>query len=199
MNHANETSLRPSAYVPLRLTGSSIAAKVLLVALGTGFLAASSWVQVPMFPVPMTMQTFAVLMVGALCGWRLGAVTVVAWLAEAFFGLPVLSEGKFGPAVFMGTTAGYLAAFPMMAIMVGWLAERGWTARFVPALGTLLLAEIVCFAMGLGWLAHMIGGAKAIEFGLLPFVYGEVVKWVLAAVAIEAARRTLSRGSTHRQ
>jgi biotin transport system substrate-specific component len=197
MSLLNETS-RPQAYVPLQLTGRSVALKALVVVLGTGFLAASSWVQVPMFPVPMTMQTFAVLMVGALCGWRLGTATVLAWLAEAYFGLPVLSEGKFGPAVFVGTTGGYLAAFPVMAAVVGWLAERGWTARFPSTLATLLLGEVICFAMGIAWLAHMIGGAKAIEFGLMPFVYGEVVKWVLAAVAIEAARRAMQTHSSRR-
>jgi biotin transport system substrate-specific component len=198
MDHLNETSLQRMAYVPLQLTGRPIALKAMVVVLGTCFLTASSWVQVPMFPVPMTMQTFAVLMVGALCGWRLGAVTVLAWLAEAFFGLPVLSEGAFGPAVFVGTTGGYLAAFPIMAAVVGWLAERGWTVHFPTTLATLLLGEVICFALGLGWLAHMIGGAKAIEFGLMPFVYGEVVKWVLAAVAIEAARRAMQTRSSRR-
>jgi biotin transport system substrate-specific component len=191
MSQLNETGLQRMAYVPLQLTGRSVALKALVVVLGTGFLTAASWVQVPMYPVPMTMQTFAVLMIGALCGWRLGAVTVLAWLAEAFFGLPVLSEGKFGPAVFIGTTGGYLAAFPVMAAVVGWLAERGWTARLSTSLATLMLGEVICFAMGIGWLASIIGGEKAIEFGLLPFVYGELVKWVLAAVAIEAARRTM--------
>jgi biotin transport system substrate-specific component len=198
MSQINENSLQRMAYVPLQLTGRSLATKALVVVLGTCFLTASSWVQVPMYPVPMTMQTFAVLMVGALCGWRLGAVTVLAWLAEAFFGLPVLSEGKFGPAVFIGTTGGYIAAFPVMAIIVGWLAERGWTARFSTSLASLLLAEIVCFAMGLGWLSTFVGG-KAVEYGFMPFVYGEVVKWVLAAVAIEAARRATQSRSSHRQ
>src|SRR3954466_14681951 len=116
------------AYVPLKLAGRPIALKALVLALGVAFLTASSWVQVPMWPVPMTMQTFAVLMVGALCGWRLGLATVVAWLALGLFA-PVLSEGKFGPAVFIGTTGGYMAAFAIMSVFIGSMAERGWTAR----------------------------------------------------------------------
>lgn len=153
---------------------------------GSLLLTLSAKVQVPFWPVPMTMQTFAVLMMGALCGWRLGLATVIAWLALAA-GLPVLSE--FKTLALATNTAGYLAAFPLMAAFVGWAAERGWTSRTATAFGTLLVAEAICFTLGLGWLSSLIGVDKAIQFGFLPFALGDLVKTLLATAVITAARR----------
>ena len=178
------------AYVPLRFAGRPIASKAVVLVLGVAFLTASSCIQVPMYPVPMTMQTFAVLMVGALCGSRLGLATVIAWLGLALFA-PVLSEGKFGPAVFIGATGGYLAAFPLMALFVGWMAERGWTSRTIPAFLTLLAAEVLCFAMGVAWLSTFVGPDKAIAFGLVPFALGDLVKTMLATAILTASRRAV--------
>jgi biotin transport system substrate-specific component len=177
-----------NAYVPLRLAGRPLALKAAVLVLGVAFLTAASWVQVPMWPVPMTMQTFAVLMVGALCGWRLGAATVVAWLALSV-AFPLLSEFKTLPMVV--TTSGYLAAFIVMAVFVGAMAERGWTARPIPAFLVLLVAEAICFAMGVGYLGSVIGYDKAVAFGLMPFIVGDLVKTVLAVVLLTAFRRTL--------
>ena len=179
------------AYVPLRLSGKPIVLKAVVVALGVGFLTASSLVQVPMIPVPMTMQTFAVLMVGALCGWRLSAVTVIAWLALAMLNVPVLSEGKAGLAVFAGTTGGYLAAFPIMSLFIGWMAERGWTSRPVPAFLTLLIAEAICFTLGVAWLSSIIGFSSAVWYGFVLFAFGDLLKTLLAVALLTASRRAL--------
>ena len=184
-----ETQTTPAtAYVPLRLAGRPIAQKAIVLVLGIAFLTASSWVQVPFWPVPMTMQTFAVLMVGALCGWRLGVATVAAWLALSV-GFPLLSEFKTLPMVI--TTSGYLAAFVIMAGFVGYMAERGWTARVVPAFLVLLVAEVICFALGVAYLGAVIGYDKAVEFGLMPFILGDLVKTVLAALLLTVFRRML--------
>jgi biotin transport system substrate-specific component len=180
-----------SAYVPLRLAGRPLAIKAVVVVLGVAFLTASSYVQVPMYPVPMTMQTFAVLAVGAFCGWRLGLATIVAWLALAALGIPVLSEGKAGLAVFLGATGGYMAAFPLMAIFIGWMAERGWTSRTVPAFLTLLAADVLCFALGVAWLGTIVGFDKAIEYGLVPFALGDLVKVALATAILAGSRRMI--------
>jgi biotin transport system substrate-specific component len=186
-------SIAPShAFVPLRLAGRPLALKALVLVLGVAFLTASSWVQVPMYPVPMTMQTFAVLMVGAVCGWRLGLATVIAWLALALE-LPVLSEGKFGPAAFIGTTGGYIVAFPIMAIAMGYAAERGWTARPVTAFLTLFAADAFCFALGVAWLSTFVGLEKAIAYGFSPFALGDLVKIVLATAVLEGSRRALPK------
>lgn len=176
-----------SAYVPLRLAGRPLALKALVLVLGIAFLTASSWVQVPMWPVPMTMQTFAVLMVGALCGWRVGIATVVAWLALSIE-FPLLSE--FKTLAMVATTSGYLAAFVIMAGFIGLMAERGWTARPISAFITLLIAEVICFALGVAWLSTIIGFDKAIEFGLMPFVLGDLLKTVLATAILTALHRT---------
>jgi biotin transport system substrate-specific component len=180
-----------AAYVPLRLAGRPLALKAVVLVLGVAFLTASSYVQVPMYPVPMTMQTFAVLAVGAFCGWRLGLATIIAWLALAMLNIPVLSEGKVGLAVFMGTTGGYLAAFPLMAIFIGWMAERGWTSRVVPAFLTLLAADVFCFVLGVTWLGTIVGFDKAIEYGLVPFALGDLVKTVLATAILTGTRRVV--------
>jgi len=177
-----------TAYVPLRLSGRPIALKAAVLVLGVAFLTASSWVQVPMWPVPMTMQTFAVLMVGALCGWRMGLATVIAWLALALQ-FPLLSE--FKTLLMAPMTAGYLAAFVIMTVFVGAMAERGWTARPIPAFLTLLIAEIVCFTLGVAWLSTAIGFDKAITFGLMPFIVGDLVKTLLAVALLTAFRRAL--------
>jgi biotin transport system substrate-specific component len=177
------------AYVPLRLAGRPIVLKAVVLVLGVAFLTASSYVQVPMYPVPMTMQTFAVLAVGAFCGWRLGLATIIVWLALAALNVPVLSEGKAGLAVFIGATGGYMAAFPLMAIFIGWMAERGWTSRTVPAFLTLFAADVLCFVLGVAWLSTIVGFDKAIEYGLVPFALGDLVKVVLATAILAAGRR----------
>jgi biotin transport system substrate-specific component len=184
-----ETQMTPGpAYVPLRLAGRPLALKALVLALGVAFLTASSWVQVPMWPVPMTMQTFAVLMIGALCGWRLGVATVAAWLALSV-PFPLLSEFKTLSMVL--TTSGYLAAFVIMAGFVGFMAERGWTARPIPAFFVLLIAEVICFALGVAYLGSVIGYDKAVQFGLTPFLLGDLLKTLLAVALLTVFRRTL--------
>src|SRR5690606_18310766 len=152
--------------------------------------ALSSHIEVPMVPVPVTMQTLAVTLVGALYGWRLGTVTVLAWLAEAAAGLPVLAGGAGGIAYMMGPTAGYLAGFPVAAAAVGWLAEQGWNGRRpLLAFAAMLLGNALCLAIGAAWLASLVGLEKAIAAGVVPFVLGGVLKSALGAAMLRAATR----------
>ncbi|HWL69777.1 MAG TPA: biotin transporter BioY [Geminicoccus sp.] len=191
MHPAAETAVLPASFVPLRLTDRPLAWKLLAVLLGTLFLAASSWIEVPMLPVPMTMQTFAITLVGAAYGWRLGTLTVLAWLGQAMVGLPVLAGGAGGPQHFVGPTAGYLAAFPVAALLVGWLAERGWTGRGIAAsFGTMLLGNLVILLLGAVWLSGLIGAEGALQAGVLPFLPGAFLKAALAAALLVAWRRT---------
>lgn len=152
-------------------------------------LAASAWVKVPMWPVPMTMQTFAVLLIGATCGARLGAAAVAAYLAEAAFGLPVLAGSA--PLLAFGPTTGYLAGFLLAAAAVGVAAERGLTRRALPLLAVLLAGEALIYLPGLAWLhaAFLHSLPATVAAGLLPFLPGEVVKLALAAAAIGATQR----------
>lgn len=178
------------SYSPLRLESRSLAWQAAAVVLGTVLLALSSYVEVPMVPVPMTMQTLAVTLVGALYGWRLGAITVVAWLVEGALGLPVLAGGAAGAIHFVGPTAGYLFAFPVAAALVGFLAERGWNGhRVVRAFGAMLLGNLACLAIGGAWLAVMFGVEVAFTTGVAPFLVGAVLKSVLGAAALKALAR----------
>jgi biotin transport system substrate-specific component len=145
-----------------------------------------------MLPVPITMQTFAVTVVGAVFGWRLGAVAVLAWLAEGALGLPVFATGSGSLASFTGPTAGYLLSFPVAAALVGWCAERGLTARsLLVSFGVMLAANALMLAGGAAWLSQLIGAPRAIAFGVTPFLLGSVLKSGLAATSVEAVRRFL--------
>ena len=180
----------PAAFSPIDLQGRSVPFRLAALAFGTLVLAISSRIEVPMVPVPITMQTFAVAMVGALYGWRLGTATVLAWLAQAALGLPVLAGGAGGLAHFAGPTGGYLAAFPVMAALIGWLAERGWNGdRPGLAFLSMLAGNLLCLAMGAAWLAQGIGWDAAITHGVLPFVLGGVLKSAVGALALRQLRR----------
>ena len=172
---------------PLRLSARSPLALAVFVLAGTLALAIASQIAVPMVPVPITMQTFAVTIIGVLYGWRLGALTVLVWLGEAMLGAPVLANGSGGLEPFAGPTAGYLASFPVMAALAGWLAERGWTGRRVVAsFSAHLIANLLCLALGWAWLAALIGADKAFWAGVAPFVLGAALKSGLAAAVLAA-------------
>ena len=195
MTDTSMTTLAPS-FSPLRLSTRSTAFKFAAVILGTLLLAASSWIEVPLYPVPVTMQTFAVTLIGALYGWRLGSLTVLAWLGEAAVGMPVLSGGAGGFVHFAGPTAGYLIAFPFVAALVGWLAERGWNGHNVlRSFSAMLMGNALCLLLGAMWLAAAIGMEKAIAFGVTPFLIGAVLKSALGAATLKLlARRTGGAG-----
>lgn len=168
--------------------------RLLAVALGTLFLTASSYLSVPLWPVPVTMQTLAVVLVGAFFGWKLGGATIFAWLAQGAMGLPVFAGGAGGLAVFMGPTAGYIFAFPLIGMLAGWLVARGWDgARPLLAFAGMAIAQTLCLIIGALWLAVMVGPEKAFMVGFVPFLIGDVVKSALAAATLvlwHTARRT---------
>lgn len=171
----------------LDLNHRSMAVQGLAVLVGTLALTASSHIQLPMIPVPMTMQTLAVTLLGALFGWRLGALAVLAWLVEGALGMPVFAGGAAGAAHLIGKTGGYLMAFPLAAALTGYLVERGWGANRLPlAFTAMLLGNALCLGMGCLWLATFIGMHKAVEFGVNPFLLGGLLKSVLGAAALKA-------------
>lgn len=171
------------------IVGEPTKRKLAAVLIGIFLLSLSSWISVPVLgmpadeahAVPMTMQTFAVSVIGVFFGWRLGVITVVLWLAAAAAGLPLLAQFKSGLAPFFGPTAGYLLAFPAVTGFVGVLAENG-LARGGP-IGTFLImlaANILCVGIGGFVLALSIGPAKAFALGVTPFVLGSLFKAALA-------------------
>lgn len=185
-----------SAMSTLDLPDRSNATKAGAVALGTLALAIGSWIEVPMVPVPMTLQTYVVLVIGALYGWKLGIATVILYLTEAAVGLPVLAGGKSGIAPLVGPTAGYLAGFVVAAALVGRLVERGWTASsLVRSFAAMAAGHAVILALGVAWLASKIGWGLAVSAGLIPFLIGAVVKSGLAAATVELIRRAMQAGA----
>ncbi|MBN7807065.1 biotin transporter BioY [Agrobacterium rosae] len=174
----------PSGF--LDLSSKSFVQQALFVVAGTLVLALASKLSVPMIPVPITMQTFAVTMIGALYGWRLGTLTVLAWLGEAMLGLPVLAGGSSGLAPFVGPTAGYLVSFPIMVALVGFMTEKGINGH--RPIGGFLLhlsANALGLALGWAWLAGLLGAEKAWIAGVAPFILGAVLKSALAAAVLK--------------
>lgn len=158
-----------------------ITVKVLL---GTLLLALSSWISIPWVPVPVTMQTYIVLLIGAFYGARMGAITVLAWLGEACIGLPVLEGGACGVVPFMGPTGGYLAGFVLAAWVVGWLSERNGLRTVTRAFFSMLLGHIIILITGVTGLAGLIGWNKAFLFGVLPFLNGSILKILFAVSTV---------------
>lgn len=180
------TESDPTARRVLRLVGLAL--------LGTAFVAACAQVQVPWWPVPFTGQTFAVLVLGMVYGARLGAGTLLLYLAVGGLGLPVYAELSSGWAVLTGTTGGYFIGFVLAAGLVGWLAERGWD-RSVWLTGlAMLLGNVLIYVPGLLWLGAVVGWDKPIlAWGLTPFLLGDAVKLVLAAAVLPYAWKLVGR------
>jgi biotin transport system substrate-specific component len=160
-------------------------------------MAAQVAIPLPWSPVPLTGQTFAVLLCGAVLGPRRALAAQLLYLAEGAAGLPVFAGGTAGAAVFAGPTAGYLAAFPVAAAVTGALAERGWDRRFATMLAAMLLGSAVIFAAGLLVLSRFVPPPALLGAGLLPFVPGDLIKSVLAGVAFPAAWRWVRRFPPH--
>ncbi len=160
---------------------------VILAIAGTLLLTLSAKVQVPFWPVPMTMQTFAVLVIGIIFGPRLGVATVALYLAEGVMGLPVFAGTPaqgIGLAYMMGPTGGYLVGFLASAALVGFLARKGWDRSVPLTLAAMVLGTAVIFLFGLTWLSSLIGFNTAIQAGLLPFLPAEAFKITLGAAIL---------------
>ncbi len=175
--------------------------KVVLVVLGTALLALSSKFKVPFYPVPMTMQTFIVLTLGMALGWRMAGATVLLYLAEGAIGLPVFAgtpEKGIGLTYMMGGTGGYLIGFLLAAPLCGWLAERGWDRNSTTTAATMLLGSITIYVPGVLWLGALFGWDKPIlEWGLFPFLLGDLAKLALASAVLPLCWRAIGkRGSS---
>lgn len=166
---------------------------LLMVVAGSLLLTVSAKIQVPFWPVPMTMQTYAVILLGAALGWRLGTASVLAYLAQGAVGLPVFAAGG-GLAYFVGPTGGYLVGFAVAALLVGLLAARGWDRRLPTALLMMALGTAVILALGVAWLSVFLGSFdKAVAAGLTPFLAGAVFKTALAALTAPLAWKLVQR------
>jgi biotin transport system substrate-specific component len=166
--------------------------KAVLVLLGSAVLAVSAKVQVPFWPVPMTMQTLVVLLIGAHAGTRLAGLTVLAYLLEGAVGLPVFSTGA-GLAFMAGPTGGYLVGFLVSALLVSFAVERGFTRSLPAALAVFVVGDLVILGLGVAWLSTLIGFEKALMVGVVPFLPAEALKIALATASLPLVRRFTAR------
>lgn len=206
---------------PSRLSGAARSAMITvgLVAVGVGVLTAGAWLTVPFYPVPLTMQTLAVLLVGGLLGPRMGVASVASYLVLGLSGAPVFHAGTGGAAVLLGPTGGYLVGFLPAALLMGLLAGRahagasqgsagtrhapaggdGTTARFrtlALLVAGAVLAEIAIYACGVPWLAVAYAGgslSRAAAVGLVPYLLGDLLKIAVGIAAVRTGSRALSR------
>lgn len=198
-------TLWPARSGPAVVNGPAVRAIVLAVA-GSLLLTVAAKLQIPFWPVPLTLQTFAVLVIGMAFGWRLGCATVLLYLIEGAVGLPVFSGTPargIGIAYMMGPTGGYLVGFAVAAGVVGWLAENGWDRSVGRTLAAMVVGNVIIYVLGVPWLAQVIAVGRdvgfaaalpaAFELGMVPFLLGDGLKVLAAAAVLPAAWYAVAR------
>ena len=165
---------------------------IVLILFGTLLLAVSSKIQVPFWPVPMTMQTFIVFIIGMSYGWKLAFSTLIVYLVEGSLGLPVFAKGG-GLLYLIGPTAGYLYGMVIAAGVIGFLAERGYNDSYIKSLISLIIGTVIIFVLGVGYLGSVIGYDKALAGGLYPFIPSEFFKIGLAVILIPSITRYINK------
>ena len=171
---------------------TSAVTRAALVIFGSLLLALSAQFKIPLYPVPVTGQTLVVLLIGMTYGPRLGGITMAADLFEGALGLPVFAGGTAGVAVLMGPTGGYLFGFLLAGVAMGYLAERGMGRTVVSTIAAMAIGNFVIYLCGALWLANFIGFGQAIAAGVLPFLYGDALKLVVAAGLMPLAWRAVN-------
>jgi biotin transport system substrate-specific component len=203
---SNSTALAPTL---MPLAGNRAIQGIILVLAGTALITIAAKIEVPFYPVPMTLQTLAIMLIAATYGFRLGTLTVIAYLAEGLVGLPVFANtppAVAGPLYFLGTTGGFLVGFVVLAMIVGYAADRGWDRSIPKLFAAMVVGDVVVFVLGFIWLAWFAmlssgllgllglpegsvgtGTAFAWAKGVVPFLLADLLKIALAALAIPAA------------
>src|SRR5215211_8709207 len=176
---------------------SSLLTNVLLVLGGAAFVALAAQVSIslPFTPVPITGQTFAVVLVGASLGALLALASLGLYLFVGALGAPIYADGNGGWDVLTGPTGGYIVGFVLAAVLTGWLAEQRWDRRFASAVAAMLTGNVVIYLVGLPWLAEKIdaGFETTLEQGLYPFVVGDLLKLYLAGALLPSAWKLVER------
>ncbi len=177
------------------VSGKALYREIVLIAAGAALIAAASQLVIPLpfSPVPVTGQTLAVLIIGALYGSLRGPATVMTYIAAGVMGAPVFAAGGFGIARLAGPTGGYLMGFILAAALTGFLAERGWDRSLMKAALAMLAGNVVIYATGLLWLGVYIGFGTVLALGLLPFIIGDIAKIALAASMLPAGWKLLGK------
>ncbi|MCU1578060.1 MAG: biotin transporter BioY [Rhodoglobus sp.] len=174
-----------------RVIPRSVPTDIALVAGGALFTGLLAQVAVPLWPVPITGQTLAVLLVGTTLGATRGVLSMVLYAALGVVGVPWFSDASSGMGVLAGPTGGYIVGFIFAAGLTGWLAQRQWDRRIVGAIVSFIAGSLIVFAVGLPWLAVSLGLdlRQTVAAGLYPFIVGGIIKAVVAAAVIRSAWR----------
>lgn len=180
-----------------------VAGGVATVVLGTLFLTLCSKINVPVWPVPVTLQTFGVAALAAAFGWRIGLATVVAYILEGLVGLPVFAGMAAGPAYLFGPTGGFIVSWLLVALIVGRAADMGLSRRLLPLFAVMLAGDVVSFAFGYAWLVAFLATAKgvapaavmgaAFDGAIKPFIVWDILKMAFAAVSVAGAWTVVRR------
>ena len=172
---------------------------VVLAFAGSLLIAVSSKVQIPFYPVPMTMQTFVILGLSMTLGWRLAGATLALYLLQGMLGLPVFAgspEKGIGLAYMMGGTGGYLLGFLAAAVTCGWLGEKGWDRNAFKTAAAMFIGNALIYIPGVLWLGVLLGWDKPIiDWGLTPFILGDLTKIALAAAIFPLLWRLLNKNN----
>jgi len=186
------------AMVDVAWKGTGLRRDAVLVFGGAVALALLAQIQIPLQPVPVTGQTFGVLLVGALLGSRRGALSMLTYLSMGAAGLPVFAGLGAGASHFAGPTGGYLVGFVVAAWLIGRLAERGWDRRVHTTALAMLLGTLLIYLPGIAWLSTFVGWGQVLQLGLIPFLLGDLLKLLLAALALPWGWRLLGSWSAGR-
>ena len=177
--------------VPVRNNALRVTVQITV---GVLIMALLSQVRLELGPVPLTGQTLGVLLIGAAYGFSLGGLTMLAYLVVGGLGLGVFSGGAAGWAVFTGATAGYLLGFPVAAAVVGWLAQRGFDRRVSTTALAMFTGNLIIYVPGLLWLKQLAPDwPTTLQWGLVPFVPGDLLKLLVAALLLPAAWKLLGK------
>jgi biotin transport system substrate-specific component len=195
----NTSYAKAETFAGAVLAPLDIARSLALVVAFSLLTALAAQVVIPLPLVPITGQTFAVLLTGALLGSRLGALAMIAYLIEGASGLPFFYAGGSGlQHLLLSQTSGYLLAYPVAAFVVGLLSERGWDRRFLTAAAAMALGSVVILLGGWAWLARFVGPAAAFGAGVAPFLIGDLIKIALAAAVLPSGWAILRKTSRKR-
>lgn len=194
------TTLPARSTIVDRVIPRTLLTDAALVIAGTALVAALAQVAIPLWPVPVTGQTLAVLLVGASLGAARGAASLGLYALLGAIGLPIYSDAASGWSVLVGPTGGYIIGFVLSAAIVGWAAERRWDRGWLKAAVTFIGGSLVVFAVGLPWLSYSLGGfglpndlQSTLVAGFYPFIIGGLIKAGIAAALLPAIWKAVER------
>ena len=183
----SSTVLRGTPIIDALVPGAGVLRDTALVVGGASLTAVCAQISIPWQPVPFTLQTMSVMLCGLALGSKRGALSQLLYVSAGVAGLPIFEGGKFGMHILMGATGGYLLAFSIVAALLGFLAEKGWTRSVPKTAAAMLVGDGLVLAFGAVWLSAFIGGRAAFEHGVAPFLVAEILKAVIVIVALPSA------------